>query len=65
MSVQVILSVTSSQVFSQNPTAQKSGVLDKALWSLNLESYLFIPALLALVHRKSPSMTMKNQVMLQ
>ena len=43
--------------FSWNPTAQKLGVLDKAIWSLNLETYPFVPALLALVHRKSPSMT--------
>ena len=46
--------------FSQNPTAQKLGVLDKAIWSQNLETYPFVPALFALVHRKSPSMTMRT-----
>ena len=46
--------------FSQNPTAQKLGVLDKAIWSRNLETYPFVPALFALVHRKSPSMTMRT-----
>lgn len=46
--------------FSQNPTAQKLGVLDKAIRSLNLETYPFVPVLLALAHRKSPTMTMRT-----
>lgn len=46
--------------FSQNPTAQKLNVLETAIWSQNLETYLFVSGLFALVHRKSPSMTMST-----
>lgn len=46
--------------FSQNPTALKLNVLEMAIWSQNLETYLFVSGLFALVHRKSPSMTVST-----
>lgn len=46
--------------FSQSPTAQKLNVLETAIWSQNLETYLFVSGLFALEHRKSSSMTVST-----
>lgn len=46
--------------FSQNLTAQKLSILEMAIWSQNLEMDLFVSGLFALVHRKSPSMTLST-----
>lgn len=46
--------------FSQNPTAQELNGLEMTIWGQNLETYLFVSGLFALVHRKSSSMTVST-----